>query len=341
MSGETVLVTGGSGFLGGWCVAELLARGHHVRATVRGGMLEPMLADRLAALGGTLEVVDVELTSDAGWDTAVQDCSYVLHVASPCPPEQPADPDELIVPARDGTLRVLRAALQAGVRRVVMTSSGVAVRYASTADGSHEHPYTEDDWTDPADVEQTPYTRSKVIAERAAWDYMRDHGAADRLTVLVPTAIIGPTLSARRSYSHQILERILGGMPGLPRFAFCFVDVRDVAALHVTAMLEPRAAGQRFIAAGELRWNADLADILRAGLDPDSAALVCGVELPDETVRELARSDPGLATIVSELGREVRYRTDKAREVLGWSPRPIEESVLDSARSLLALPASR
>jgi dihydroflavonol-4-reductase len=332
----TVLVTGGSGFLGSWCVAGLLGRGYRVRTTVRGGRLEAGLAAQLAARGGQLEVVDADLTADDGWPVAARGCAYVLHVASPCPPAQPADPDELIVPARDGTLRVLAAALDAGVERVVLTSSGVAIRYARTADGSPEHPYSEVDWTDPQDLTQTPYTRSKVIAERAAWDFARERGATGRLTVIVPTAIIGPMLGTRRSYSHQIIERLLGGMPGIPRFGFCFVDVRDIAALHVRAMTEPRAAGERFVAAGPLRWNGEIADILRRGLAPDDAALVCGVDLPDDTVRALAQDDPGLASVISELGREVHYRTAKARDVLGWDPRPIEESVVESARSLLA-----
>jgi dihydroflavonol-4-reductase len=337
----TVLVTGGSGFLGGWCVAELLSRGYRVRTTARGGVLEPALHRRFASLGaGEVEVVDADLVSDAGWDDAVRGCTHVLHVASPCPPEQPKDADELIVPARDGTVRVLDAALDAGVERVVLTSSGVAVRYATTADGSAQHPYTEADWTDPDDTRQTPYTRSKAIAERAAWELVRSRGTPERLTVIVPTAIIGPMLGSRRSYSHQIIERLLGGMPGIPRFGFCFVDVRDIAALHVTAMTEPRAAGERFIAAGGLRWNGQIADILRSGLDPAGAALVCGVELSDDTVRALARDDPGMASILSELGREVHYSSAKAAAVLGWAPRPIEESVLDSARSLLAQPAA-
>jgi dihydroflavonol-4-reductase len=334
-----VLVTGGSGFLGGWCIAELLSRGFAVRTTVRGGVLEPALARRFASMGvAAPEVVDADLTADAGWAEAMRDCTHVLHVASPCPPEQPREPDELIVPARDGTRRVLNAAFDAGVERVVVTSSGVAIRYARTADGSADRPYTEADWTDPDDVTQTPYTRSKVIAECAAWQLAGERNATERLTVIVPTAIIGPMLGTRHSYSHQIIERLLGGMPGIPRFAFCFVDVRDIAALHVTAMTEPGAAGQRFIAAGELRWNGQIADILRRGLDPASAALVCGVDLPDDTVRALAADDPGLATILSELGREVHYSTAKARTLLGWSPRPIEDSVLESAHSLLAQP---
>ncbi|HJQ42584.1 MAG TPA: NAD-dependent epimerase/dehydratase family protein, partial [Jatrophihabitantaceae bacterium] len=326
---------GASGFLGSWCVAELLARGYRVRAVVRGGVMEPMLRGRLHAADGSLIVVDADLNADSAWAAVLDGCTHVLHVASPCPPEQPADPDELIVPARDGTLRVLAAALDAGVQRVVVTSSGVAVRYATTADGSVARPYTEQDWTDPDDSTQTPYTRSKVLAERAAWDFVREREAVQLLTVLVPSAIIGPMLSTRVSYSHQVLERILGGMPGLPRFGFCYTDVRDVAAAHVTALETAEAAGERFVIAGELRWMGEIADILRRGLDPESAALVCGVELSDETVRGLARDDPGLASVITELGRAVHYRTDKARDVLGWSPRPIEQTVLDSARSLL------
>jgi dihydroflavonol-4-reductase len=333
-----VLVTGGSGFLGGWCIVELLNRGYRVRTTVRGGALEPDVLARLAGIPGAVqpEVVDVDLRSDAGWDAAMRGCTHVLHVASPCPPQQPVDPDELIVPARDGAVRVLRAALDAGVSRVVLTSSGVAIRYATTADGSLAHPYDEHDWTDPDDVSQTPYTRSKAAAERAAWEFVRTQQAPQLLTVIVPTAIIGPLLGSRRSYSHEIVDRLLGGMPGIPRFGFCFVDVRDVAAAHVIAMTEPRAAGQRLITAGAFRWNGEIAEILRGGLEPADAARVCGVELSDDTVRELAKTDPGLDALISELGREVRYSTARAHDILDWEPRPIEHTVIESARSLIA-----
>src|SRR3954447_6941602 len=192
--GGTVLVTGGTGFLGGWWVASLPQRGHEVRTTVRdvggGGAVRDGVEAAGAHADGRLEVVAADLTSDDGWPEAVAGCRYVLHVASPFPPVQPKDPDELIVPARDGALRVLRAALDAGVERIAMTSSIAAVR--SDRPSSEAAPYTEADWTDGEDVSRTPYVRSKTLAERAAWEHVRAAGAEDRLTTINPGAIIGP-----------------------------------------------------------------------------------------------------------------------------------------------------
>src|SRR3954463_10194538 len=213
-----VLVTGGTGFLGGWCIAELLNRGHVVRTTVRNVAREPAVRATLERAGvdagDRLTVVAADLSADDGWADAVAGCSHVLHVASPFPPQQPKDPDELIVPARDGALRVLKAALDAGVERVVMTSSVAAVR--GSRQSSECTPFTETDWTDGDDEERTPYVRSKTIAERAAWDLVREAGAEDRLAVINPGAIIGPPLSDDHSTSLQAIQRLLGGMPAMP-----------------------------------------------------------------------------------------------------------------------------
>lgn len=241
-SGGTVLVTGGSGFLGGWCLAELLRRGYNARTTLRDPAREGEVREMLTAAGvdagGRLSIHEADLRSDAGWAEAVEGCDYVLHVASPFPSSQPKDPDELIVPAREGTLRVLRASLDAGVKRVVVTSSVAAVR--NSAGPPSDEPLTEASWTDASITDLTPYTRSKTIAERAAWDLVREVGAEARLTAVNPGAIIGPVLSDDRSYSLEAIERMLDGMPGLPRLGFSFVDVRDVADMQVTAMTAPR-----------------------------------------------------------------------------------------------------
>src|SRR3954469_23526969 len=236
--GGTVLVTGGTGFLGGWCVASLLQRGHEVRTTVRDVARAGAVREAVGAAGahadGRLEVVAADLTSDDGWPEALAGCRYVLHVASPFPPVQPKDPDELIVPARDGALRVLRAALDAGVERIAMTSSIAAVR--SERASTEAEPFTEADWTDGNDTSRTPYVRSKTLAEQAAWQLVREAGAEDRLAVVNPGAIIGPPLGTDRSTSLQAIQRLLDGMPAMPRLGFTFVDVRDVADLHLRAM---------------------------------------------------------------------------------------------------------
>jgi dihydroflavonol-4-reductase len=338
---QTVLVTGGSGFLGGWCVVELLQRGYRTRTTVRDLARE---SEVRAAVGtqvdarDRLDVVAADLTDDDGWGDAVAGCDYVLHVASPFPPAQPKDPDELIVPARDGTLRVLRASLAAGVRRIVLTSSVAAVRRPGPDSVANGRELTEDDWNDPDNPYATPYTRSKTIAELAAWDFMRAEGAEDRLVTVQPGAIIGPVLGRDRSYSLQAVERMLTGkMPGLPRLGFSFIDVRDVAALEVGAMTAPEAGGQRLIAASTFLWFSDVATILREQLGPD-ARRVPRRGVPDFVVRMLARFDPELRSIVGELGHRTTYSVENARRRVGWTPRPMQETIVDCARSLLAHP---
>jgi dihydroflavonol-4-reductase len=331
---ETVLVTGGSGFLGGWCLVQLLQAGYRVRTTVRDpaareGEVRAMVASEVDA-GDRLAVLGADLAADAGWKEAAAGCTYVLHVASPFPPAQPKDPDELIVPARDGTMRVLRASLDAGVRRIVLTSSSVAIRNAGVE--PPPRPFTEDDWTDPENPHLTPYGRSKTIAERAAWDFVRE-GDAARLAVVNPGAILGPVLSPDLSYSLQVVERMLKGMPGLPRLGFNFVDVRDVADLHIRAMTSPQAGGERFVAVTGFLWMTEVAAILRAQLGA-AAAKVPTRTVPNLLVRGMALFDPGLRTVVGELGQRVEYSNEKARSQLGWSPRPLEETIADTARSM-------
>jgi dihydroflavonol-4-reductase len=336
VSDSTVLVTGGTGFLGGWCVVQALERGHLVRTTVRDLSRESAVRQAISKAGvdpgERLTVVTADLTSDEGWADAVAGCRYVLHVASPFPPEQPKDPDELIVPARDGALRVLRAALDAGVERVVMTSSVAAIR--GTRQSSESAPFTEADWTDGNDAQRTPYVRSKTIAERTAWDLVRDAGAEDTLAVINPGAIIGPPLSDDRSTSLQAIQRLLDGMPAMPRLGFTFVDVRDVADLHLRAMTDRAAGGERFIAADEFLWTADVAKVIRERLG-DAAPKVPTRVAPNLIVRAMSLVDGGIRPFVSDLGKRQWMSSDKARRTLGWTPRPIEDSIEDTARALI------
>lgn len=332
----TVLVTGGTGFLGGWCCVELLRRGYTVRTTVRDLRRSDDVQATLAAagieVGERLSIVAADLGADDGWADAVAGCDYVLHVASPFPPAQPKDPDELIVPARDGALRVLRASLDADVQRVVLTSSVAAVRHGRAASASA--PYTEADWTDPQDARRTPYVRSKTITERAAWDHVRAASAEDRLATVNPGAIIGPVLSDDRSYSLQAVERLLNGMPAVPRLGFTFVDVRDVADLHIRAMTDPAASGERFLAVDRFLWLKDVAQILRERLGPDAAKVPTRVA-PDLLIRAMALFDSSVRSVVSDLGQSASYTADKAKSALGWAPRPIEDSIADTAKSLI------
>jgi dihydroflavonol-4-reductase len=336
-SGGAVLVTGGTGFLGGWCVAELLLRGYTVRTTVRdlrrGDDVRASLTAAGVEPGERLSIVAADLGADDGWDEAVAGCDYVLHVASPFPPAQPKDPDELIVPARDGALRVIGASLDADVQRVVMTSSVAAVRHGRAP--SAAEPYNEADWTNPQDLGRTPYVRSKTIAERAAWDHVRARGTESRLAVVNPGAIIGPVLSDDRSFSLQVIERLLGGMPAMPRLGFVLVDVRDVADLHIRAMTAPAAGGERFLAVDRFLWMKDVARILRERLGASATKVPTRVA-PDLLIRAMGLFDPSVRTIVSDLGQSPTYTAEKAKTTLGWETRPIDDSIADTAQSLIA-----
>ena len=332
--GQTALVTGGSGFLGGWCVIELLRRGFTVRTTVRSLAREPRVRAAVGSKadpGDRLTVLAADLTGDEGWPEAVQGCDYVLHVASPFPPKHPKDPDELIVPAREGTLRVLRAGLDAGVRRVVVTSSVAAIRLS---EGAAVRPLDERDWTDPDSPGLTPYVRSKTIAEQAAWALVRERGEEDRLSVVNPGAIVGPVLNDDLSYSLQAVQRLLEGMPGVPRLGFSLVDVRDVADLELKAMTAPEAGGERFIATTQFLWMAEIGRVLRQRLG-EAASKVPTRTVPNLLVRGMALFDPGIRSVVDGLGKRTELSSEKARGTLGWAPHPIEDTIAETGESLI------
>ncbi len=332
---QSVLVTGGTGFLGSWCVATLLQRGYRVRTTVRDlareGDVRAAVANAGAGEQGELSVAAADLSDDPGWAEAADGCAYVLHVASPFPTSQPRDPDELIVPARDGALRVLRAALDAGAERIVLTSSVAAVRNGGPpANGSA---YTEDDWTDGDNTSLTPYTRSKTIAERAAWDLVAERGATERLAVVNPGAIIGPALSDDTSFSLELIERLMkGAMPALPRLGFSLVDVRDVAELELLAMTEPGAAGKRFIAADEFMWMAEIGEVLRERLGEEADKVPTRVA-PNLLIKAVGIFDSSVRSFTGDLGKRTEFSNQRARD-LGWAPRPVADSIADTARSL-------
>ncbi len=331
--GGPVLVTGGSGFLAGHVILRLLAEGQRVRTTVRSvGRQADVRATlhRAGADTGRLEFATADLTADDGWSAAVSGCEYVLHVASPFPNRQPKDENEVILPAREGAVRVLRAAAEAHVRRVVMTSSFAAVGYSPKPSGL---PYDETDWTDPAGP-QSPYVKSKTLAERDAWEFAAAN--AVELTVINPVGIFGPVLGSDVAASVQIIGGLLAGRPPvLPRASFAVVDVRDVADLHVRALTEPRAAGERFLASsGQPVTLPEIATMLRAGLGP-AARRVPTRELPDWTFRTAARVVPALRELAGLLGEPKRLSTAKATELLGWQPRPVADTMVATAESLL------
>ena len=336
---STVLVTGGSGFVGSHCILQLLAAGYRVRTTVRDLTREAdvraLLKQGGVEAGNELRFFAANLESDAGWAEAVAGCDYVLHVASPFPAGVPKHEDELIIPAREGTLRVLRASRDAGVKRVVQTSSFAAIGYGH---GPRAAPFDETDWTDSNDRDLAPYTKSKTLAERAAWDFMAREGGALELSVVNPVAVFGPALGPDLSGSIFLIKRLLdGAVPGVPRLHFGIVDVRDVADLHVRAMTHPAAKGERFLAvSGDFMSIQEIAMLLKARAG-ELAAKVPTRQLPDWTVRLAGLRDAGVRQILPELGKVKNATGEKARRVLGWSPRSREDALLATVASLAQL----
>ena len=339
---STILVTGGSGFIAAHSILQLLAQGHAVRTTVRNLAREPEVRAMLKAGGAAdpgprLSFFAADLTADKGWAEAAEGCDYALHVASPFPAGLPKDENELIVPARDGALRVLRAARDAGVKRVVMTSSFAAIGYGHPV---RKQPFDETDWTNLDGDDLSPYTKSKTIAERAAWDFIAREGGALELSVVNPVGVLGPVLGPDFSTSIQIVKGLIdGSVPAMPKLSFGLVDVRDVADLHIRAMTDPAAKGERFLAiAGDYVWMRDIAKLLKARLGK-AAARVPTRQLPNWLVFIAAMRMPELKLVLPELGKEKHATGEKAIRLLGWQPRSWEQSAVDTAESLARLDA--
>lgn len=329
---KTVLVTGGSGYIAGFLIRELVARGWHVNTTLRSLAREAEVRATLGVAHDTLTFFAADLLDDAGWAEAVAGCSHVAHVASPFPAGAPKSDDELVVPAREGALRALRFAQAAGVSRFVLTSSVAAVAYGH---GSDVRNYTEADWTDPTAPGVGAYIKSKTIAERAARDWMAAQGGAMEFCSVNPSLVLGPLLGDDFSTSIQIVKRLLdGSMPGMPRLGFAVVDVRDLAALHVLALETPALDGERFIAAGPFMWMKDVAAILRDGLGPH-ARKVPRRNIPDFVVRLLALFDSTIRQITGELGRTRAVDSGHALARLDWKTRDVRATILDTAHSLI------
>ena len=292
---DNVLVTGGSGYIASFCIAQLLAEGMHVSTTVRSLAREAQVrtaVGKLVQADDRLKVMVADLNAEVGWLEACLGCSGVLHVASPIPSRNPKSDDELVRPARDGALRVLRAARAAGVKRVVMTSSTAAVAYGH---GGRSQPFTEADWSDPGErTDSSAYERSKMIAERVAWDWHAREGGGLELVTICPGAVIGPVLGEDFSASLDIVRRLIdGSLPGLPHFGWPLADVRDIADLHIRALRAPNAVGQRFIGAGPFYWMEDIARVLREHM-PELVGRVPKRRLPSWLVRLSSVVDPVL-----------------------------------------------
>lgn len=328
-------MTGGSGFVGAHVILQLVSAGHQVRTTVRNLNREPAVRAMLKAggqePGDNLSFFAADLESDGGWREAASERDYVMHVASPIPVNAPKHEDDLIVPAREGTLRVLRAARDANVKRVVLTSSCGAIYYGHSP---QKEPFDETSWTIVND-ELTAYVKSKAIAERAAWDFIAGEGQGLELSVVNPAGIFGPILAPDYSSSIELIKRLMNGMPGAPRIYFGVVDVRDVADLHLRAMTHPSARGERFIAvSGDAISMVDIARMLRSRLG-EAAKKVPRFQLPDWMVKLAGKRDPSARQLLPLLGKIRNATSEKARSVLGWSPRSNEDAVVATAESLI------
>jgi nucleoside-diphosphate-sugar epimerase len=339
MAGELVLVTGGSGFIGSHCILQLLQKGYRVRTTVRSlsreSEVRAMLRQGGVEAGENLTFAAADLMKDDGWAAAVEGCTYVLHVASPFPPATPEHEDELIIPARDGALRVLKAARDAGVKRVVLTSSYAAIGYGQKP---QRKPHNEENWTNPNGEDVRAYTKSKTIAEKAAWDFIANQGGSLELAVVNPVGVFGPVLGPDYSTSILLVQRLMdGAMPGLPRLYFGAVDVRDVAWMHIECMTNPAAKSQRFLAvAGDFMSIKDIAHILKRRLG-SAAKRVPTMQIPDFMVRMAAKRDAAIGSIVPELGKRKNGSNEKAKRLLGWKPISNEDCIVATAESLIKL----
>jgi dihydroflavonol-4-reductase len=333
---ERVLVTGIGGFIALHVAKNLLDAGYRVRGTARSTESGEKARSALKNTGADvsrLEIVTADLGSDAGWDEAVRDCPYIQHVAAPFPMQQPKGRHDLVPETRQGALRVLDAARNAGAKRVVFTSSVVAMMYRAGRSGTVD--VTEDDWSDPEWGKASPYIISKTLAERAVWEWADAHGWRDRIVSVNPGFVQGPAIDARAGTSMEAIRLIMNGAyPAVPRINFTVVDVRDLAEIHVRAMTADGAAGRRLLAAGETMSMADTAQTLRENL-PEYAERIPTKTFPDFVIRSMALLDRSLKTLLPDLGVIPRSRAEATTSLTGVRFRPARESIVDAGKSLI------
>ncbi|WP_447765556.1 SDR family oxidoreductase [Sphingopyxis panaciterrae] len=334
---DQVLVTGGTGFIAQHCMLALLDAGYRVKATVRSLSREAEVRANLktggAEPGDRLSFVVAELASDEGWAEAAARCAYAFHGASPTPSGDQVAEEDWIRPAVDGNLRVLRAARDAGIKRVVLTSAFGAIGVGHKPLG---RPFVETDWSD-INGNIAPYQKSKTLAERASWDFIASEGGGLELASVNPTMVLGPALGPDYSHSIRTIKQMLDGQPGYPKIRTCIVDVRDVADLHLRAMIDPAANGERFLAtAGHSLWMVEIAKLLKERLGPEAGQVSTRV-LPNLVIRTIAMANPAMKGLVPLLGAEMDASGEKAQRLLGWKPRSREDAIIASAESLIRL----
>lgn len=328
----TALVTGGSGYIAGFLIRQLIENGWTVNTTVRSLKRESEVRGWLRTDDSKLHFFAADLENDAGWAEAMAGCTHVAHVASPFPLGVPKHADELVVPAREGALRALRFAKDAGVKRFVLTSSMAAVAYGH---GSARSMYNEADWTNLDNPDVMPYPRSKTVAERAARDWAAANAPEIEFASVNPAAVFGPLLSDDLSTSIEVVLQLLDGkVPMCPDVGFGIIDVRDVADLHYRAMTAPGIRDERYVCSGPFLKMIEVADILKANLG-DKARKVPTRKMPDWVLKLFAILRPELKQLVNELGNVRGGDSSHAEKTLGWTIRPVEESVLATANSLI------
>lgn len=333
MTGK-VFVSGGSGYIAGFLIRQLVAEGWQVHSSIRNLAREADVRAWLGVDNSKLTFFAADLMSDDGWAEAMAGCTHVAHVASPIPSNAPKHEDELIVPAREGALRALRFAKEAGIKRFVMTSSVAAIAYGH---GGAKHHFTEADWTNVDSPDAYPYVKSKTIAERAARDWVAASGSDMEFVTVNPSLVLGPLMAPDFSTSLEAVKKLMdGSLPGLPHFGFSVVDVRDVADLHVRCLTAPNMAGERFIAAGPFLWMGEVAAILKQGLGPQGRKVPTR-KLPNFLVKLSALFDPVIKQVVGELDNVRDASAQRAKDILGWQTRDPAESILDTARDMIRL----
>lgn len=336
---QLVLVTGGSGYIASNIIIQLLQQGYAVRATVR-SLNKIERVKNIMITGGInslddLSFIETDLSSENNWDKAMEGVSYVVHTASPTPKLNFTNEREMIDPAVNGVLYVLKAARDAKVKRVVLTSAYGAIF------AGHENrttPYTEKDWSNLESKNIFPYQKSKTLSERAAWEFIEEEGNGLELATVNPVGVMGPILTSDYSHSNIQIQQLLDGeVKAVPNVDSGYVDVRDVASLHLLAMTSPKAAGERFLATtGETLSMLDLANILREAF-PNYAAKLPTKKIPNAVLKAAAIADPKLRMLASLTGKYAETSNQKAKELLGWQPRPAREAILATAQSMIDL----
>lgn len=327
---QIVVVTGISGFLGSHIAIQLLNEGYQVRGTIRSmsrsSDIEQIILRHVDHPLPMLSFVEGDLSNDAGWDEAIEGADYVIHSASPFLAHTPKDENEIIKPAVEGTLRVLEAAKKHQISRVVLTSSVASALY-----GDDSEAQTESSWSNPTNQRVTPYYKSKILAEQAAWNYANQSGL--ELSTILPGLILGPVLESDYGTSAEVIVKLMNkSLPAIPNIGFTVSDARDVAKAHILAMTSENANGERYLATGDFMWMSDIAETLRSHY-PDYK--IPKHSLPNWLAKLVSLFDPALKTVIEDLDFKHNITNEKTRTQLNWQPRSAKDAILSTAQSLI------